>query len=69
MQEWLQDPLFRGVLTGVLSAAYVDFAAFRAWKSWSDATRYGWGTASFRWAIGGVIGLITTVLGLPAGSL
>jgi hypothetical protein len=69
IQEWLQDPLIRGAFTGALAAAYVDFAAFRQWKSWNDATAYAWGVATFRWTIGGLIGLITAVLGLPAGSL
>lgn len=67
--EWLQNPLVRGMLTGVLSAAAVDFAAFRSWKSWHEAATYGWATASFRWAVGALIGLLTTLLGLPAGTL
>ena len=69
IQEWMQDPLFRGVLTGVLAAAAVDFAAFRSWKGWNDATSYAWGVATFRWTVGGLIGLLTSVLGMPPGSL
>ena len=57
--EFLVHPLTRGVLTGVLSAAAVDIAAFRSWKSFHDAATYAWGLAAWRWCQGAVIGLLT----------
>jgi hypothetical protein len=73
MQDWFQNPIVRGAITGAATAAYVDFAAFRAWKSWHDVSAYAWGTASFRWVVGGVIGavvaLLTTYAGIPPGTL
>ena len=52
-------PLFRGAFSGFLAAAYVDFQAFKSWKSLDDATRFDWTTALFRWAQGAAIGAIT----------
>jgi len=65
LQPYLVHPLARSVLAGVIAAAAIDIAAFRAWKSWDDATRYDWRTASFRWVQGAVIGLLAG-LGLAA---
>jgi hypothetical protein len=65
MQEWIANPLVQGTITGLVSAAMVDYAAFRSWKSWHDAAVYGWGTAAFRWFQGAVGGLLTA-LGLGA---
>lgn len=67
MQELLQNPIVRGVLTGVLSAAAVDFAAFRSWQSFHDAQSYAWGVAAWRWAQGAIVGLFAS-LGLGAVS-
>lgn len=59
--ELLQHPLVQGTIAGLVSAALVDFAAFRAWKSWQDAASYSWGTALFRWAQGAVVGFVTAL--------
>lgn len=64
--EFLQYPLVQAVVTGVLSAAVVDFAAFRSWKSWQDAASYSWGTAAWRWFQGAVVGLLVG-LGINVG--
>lgn len=63
-----QNPIVRGVLIGMFTAAVVDFQAFRSWQSWNDAARYGWGVAAWRWLVGGMVGLLGSLLGLPAGS-
>jgi hypothetical protein len=52
----LQNPLFRGAVSGLLAAAVVDFHAFLTWKSAHDVATYDWGTATFRWAQGAVAG-------------
>ncbi len=56
---------FRGMVSGIVTAAIVDIGAFRGWKSWDDALTYSWGLASFRWFQGAVIGALT---GLGLGS-
>jgi len=50
--------LERGLLH-LLAAAAVDFAAFRAWKSFNDVATYDWSTASFRWFQGAVVGFLS----------
>lgn len=57
--DLLQSSLFKGALAGLLSAALVDFAAFRSWKSFDDLKTYQWRTALFRWGQGAVVGLVT----------
>ena len=57
--ELLQSPLFKGALAGLISAALVDFAAFRSWDSFDDLKTYRWKTALFRWVQGAVVGLVT----------
>ncbi len=52
----VSNPILLGVITGTLSAAAVDFQAFRSWKSFADARQYSWGLAAFRWFQGAVIG-------------
>lgn len=65
MQEWMQNPIVKGAITGAVSAAAVDFAAFRAWKSVHDAMAYSWGLALWRWFQGAVVGAVTAAgLGL-----
>lgn len=59
LQAYLAFPLVQSILTGLVTAASVDLAAFRAWKSWDDAATYDWKTASWRWVQGAVIGLLT----------
>lgn len=48
-----------GALTGLASAAVVDFNAFRSWKNFSDAYSYDWPLAYWRWLQGTVTGAIT----------
>lgn len=59
--EWFQHPIVQGALTGALTAASVDYAAFRAWKSFQDAVTYDWKTALFRWVQGAIVGALTAV--------
>jgi len=44
----------------LLSAALVDFAAFRSWKNFHDAYAYDWPTAAWRWLQGAVVGAVTS---------
>lgn len=60
------SPAGIGLITGLGSAMWTDLQAFRAWKDWHDAATYGWGTATFRWAQGASLGLLT---GLGLGQL
>lgn len=64
-QAILGNKLFAGVLAGVTSAAVVDFAAFKSWKSWQEATEYNWSVAAWRWFQGAVGGLLAAA-GLDA---
>jgi hypothetical protein len=63
-QAILNSPITRGALTGVVAAAYIDFQAFRAWKSWHDVATYQWSTATWRWFQGAMIGAVAAGLGL-----
>lgn len=58
MTDWLANPYVQGALTGFVSAAIVDFAAFRSWKSWQDGLAYSWSIATLRWVQGIVGGLL-----------
>lgn len=58
-QAYLALPFVQAIITGLLGGVAVDLAAFRSWKSWSDAAQYDWTLASwraFQGAIGGVLG-------------
>lgn len=55
----LENKFVQGAIAGFLSAAVVDFAAFRAWKSFREATTYDWRTAAWRWLQGIVVGVVT----------
>lgn len=55
----LHNPLVQGALTGLVSAAGVDFAAFRSWKSFDDAHNYDWKLAIWRWFQGAVLGVLS----------
>ena len=50
--------LAHGALVGCLTAAIVDFQAFRSWKSFEEARQYSWGLALWRWFQGAVIGAV-----------
>jgi hypothetical protein len=52
----LHSAFATGAVSGLLSAAAVDFSAFRAWKSFKEAATYDWGIAAWRWAQGFVAG-------------
>lgn len=51
------NTLLAGLLSGFLTAAAVDYSAFRSWKSWDDAQRYDWKLASWRWFQGCATGV------------
>jgi hypothetical protein len=57
----LHSRFMAGAVTGLVSAAAVDFVAFRQWKSFNDMYEYQWGTATFRWFQGFVIGGLTGI--------
>ena len=55
---------FQGIITGVGTAAHIDYQAFVTQKSWDDLIRYRWGLATFRWFQGAVIGAVSgSILG------
>lgn len=58
MHDILAHPYVAGALSGVLTAALIDYQAFRSWKSFQEAMAYDWGKASFRWLQGAVAGVI-----------
>jgi hypothetical protein len=60
LQAFIAYPAVRGALSGLLSAALVDFAAFRSWKNFHDAYAYDWPTAAWRWLQGAVVGAVTS---------
>ena len=58
--HWLfTNPIGRGMVAGVATAAVVDYGAFRTWKKWSDLAEYDWPTALFRWVQGAIVGALT----------
>ena len=60
MMDWLlHSPILRGALSGLIAAAAVDFAAFRAWQSFQDARTYQWSLAFFRWGQGAILGALS----------
>lgn len=62
--EWLHyfatSPVIQSILGGVVTAAFVDWQAFRAWKTWHDIATYDWSTATFRWFQGAAAGFVTS---------
>jgi hypothetical protein len=56
--DFLANPYVAGALTGLLTAAHVDFAAFQKWKSFDEAAAYGWKLAFWRWFQGALVGLV-----------
>ena len=65
IHAFLKTPLGVGILGGILTAARVDYAAFKAWHSWADLRSYSWSVASWRWTQGAIIGAATAA-GLAA---
>lgn len=61
MAQWLAHPIVAGAITGTVSAALVDFAAFRSWKSAQDALGYQWKLAAWRWFQGAVSGAVAAL--------
>lgn len=59
MHDLITNKFIAGALAGVVSAALVDYQAFRLWKSFAEATQYAWGTAAWRWLQGAVAGAVT----------
>lgn len=57
--EMFAHPLVAGMFTGILSAAAVDIAAFRSWKSHEEAMSYDWRVATWRWFQGAVVGVLS----------
>ena len=57
-QAFLAHPVTKGAITGFLTAAVVDYAAFRSWKSFNDFFTYDWKLAAFRWSQGTLSGAI-----------
>lgn len=43
---------------GLVTAAAIDFGAFRKWNSFDDALSYDWKIALWRWFQGAVIGAV-----------
>ena len=56
MDELLQHPVVKGALAGFLAAAYIDYLAFKSWKTAEEARAYKWDTAILRWAQGLIVG-------------
>ena len=63
MTQLLQNPIVKGALSGLVSAAVVDLHAFRGFKSKNELAAYDWGTALLRWGQG-IIGGALTAAGL-----
>lgn len=53
-----QMPLVQGALAGLLTAAHVDYQAFKGWSDFHDAYTYDWRRAIFRWVQGAVGGAV-----------
>ena len=45
-------------LTGAVTAAAVDFMAFKSFKTFHDLANYEWAVAGFRWVTGAVTGVL-----------
>lgn len=52
--------IFRGALVGALTAARIDYLAFKSWKSFDEIWVYNWRTAAFRWFQGAIVGSLTS---------
>lgn len=50
-----------GAFTGFLIAAWIDYKAFRSWKSFDEAKKYAWRIAVWRWFQGAVVGAVAAL--------
>lgn len=57
VHAWLHTPIGKAAIAGSLTAAAIDFKAFRTWKTWHDVATYSWSTATFRWCQGAIVGM------------
>lgn len=55
---FLQRPIVAAAVAGAISAAVVDYGAFRSWKSFDDLKTFNFKMALFRWIQGAVTGAI-----------
>lgn len=60
MNQELLKQIGAGALAGLISAAAVDYSAFKRWKSFDEAVKYKWSLALWRWFKGAVIGAVTS---------
>lgn len=59
--EYLSNPYIAGMLSGIATAAVVDFHAFKSWQTWHELASYDWSTAGFRLFQGAITGLLTAL--------
>jgi uncharacterized membrane protein len=59
MSEFVHSPIVVAALAGFISAASVDFTAFKKWQSWQEGLQYNWSLATWRWVQGVIIGAVT----------
>jgi len=61
---FIHSALFKGAMSGLVSAMLVDFHAFMSWKSLDDFKKFDYKVAAIRWAQGLIAGaLIGTGMG------
>jgi len=58
MRELVKHPVVQGALTGLVTAAAVDFQAWRRSPTWK-VDGFNWALASKRWVGGAVSGALT----------
>jgi hypothetical protein len=59
MTQWLSNPIVKGAISGLVSAALVDWHAMSKFTSWTDFQAYNWSVASWRWVMGMAGGAVT----------
>lgn len=60
IHTFVHTPYGTGAISGLTVAIAGDYHAFQSWKSWDDAVKYSWSTATFRWVQGVIIGAVGT---------
>jgi len=53
--------ILQGALAGFLAAAYVDYKAFMAWKSFDDVHTFNFRKAGERWLLGAATGAASVI--------